>query len=532
VPIVYAMSRPISWMVRSAPALFIIAAVAAVQCYLITRSLDFLLTNILPDDSFYYFEIARNIASGLGSTFDGLSATNGYHPLWLVILVPLFKMLGTAVGALEPIRAALALSVALTVGTNLLVYRLIGRFTQNLFIRLLAFASWALNPFIIYQTINGLETSLSLFCIALLFTIAYWLHERVTWPRLLLLGVVSGVSILARVDTITYVAMIFLWLLLKDFSWQSVKRLTGAGVVTLVVLAPWLIWNFTNFGMVLTSSSGANTLVNHTLIYQDNGTGVYQNIKGTLYSLQGQIGELMIHTGAPALSLLLLGAALALLAGRAWKLPNRLRDIPPVYAFIAGFILLFVLNVAVRWTARTWYFVSFGMLLSFTWAVVLDALYIHWPYGRRVRTLGAFALGGLLLFTFFIWWHKELTDYMPQQREMYAAAEWFNEHAPHARVGIFNAGINGYFSTAQVVNLDGLVNNDAYKAMQQKRLLAYMQSVPLEYVADFPIYLTYRYKSFWGVPDITPYLREVTKIYFASNNRSADGLHVYKLLHE
>lgn len=43
------------------------------------------------DDAYYYVEIARRIADGGGSTFDGLNTTNGYHPLWmLVCTVPFF----------------------------------------------------------------------------------------------------------------------------------------------------------------------------------------------------------------------------------------------------------------------------------------------------------------------------------------------------------------------------------------------------------------------------------------------------------
>jgi hypothetical protein len=43
---------------------------------------------LLDDDAYYYLGVARNIAAGNGSTFAGLVETNGYHPLWLLILVP------------------------------------------------------------------------------------------------------------------------------------------------------------------------------------------------------------------------------------------------------------------------------------------------------------------------------------------------------------------------------------------------------------------------------------------------------------
>ena len=44
------------------------------------------------DDTYYYFGVARNLAHGLGSSFDGIDATNGYHPLWLLMLTPIWKL--------------------------------------------------------------------------------------------------------------------------------------------------------------------------------------------------------------------------------------------------------------------------------------------------------------------------------------------------------------------------------------------------------------------------------------------------------
>ena len=42
---------------------------------------DLLLANFFHDDAFFYIKTAQNISVGLGSTFDGLNQTNGYHPL-------------------------------------------------------------------------------------------------------------------------------------------------------------------------------------------------------------------------------------------------------------------------------------------------------------------------------------------------------------------------------------------------------------------------------------------------------------------
>ena len=44
------------------------------------------------DDGFLYFQVARNLAAGHGFTFDGINPTNGFHPLWLLLITPIFAL--------------------------------------------------------------------------------------------------------------------------------------------------------------------------------------------------------------------------------------------------------------------------------------------------------------------------------------------------------------------------------------------------------------------------------------------------------
>lgn len=55
-------------------------------------SIQFLI-NFAHDDSFFYLKIAQNIVNGSGVTFDNLSSTNGFHPLYLFIISVLFFIL-------------------------------------------------------------------------------------------------------------------------------------------------------------------------------------------------------------------------------------------------------------------------------------------------------------------------------------------------------------------------------------------------------------------------------------------------------
>ena len=50
-----------------------------------------LIRDVNGDDAFYYFQIARNLAEGKFSTFDGgITQTNGYHPLWMLLITPFY----------------------------------------------------------------------------------------------------------------------------------------------------------------------------------------------------------------------------------------------------------------------------------------------------------------------------------------------------------------------------------------------------------------------------------------------------------
>ena len=42
------------------------------------------------DDAFYYFQIAYNLSQGKFSTFDGITQTNGYHPVWMLLITPFY----------------------------------------------------------------------------------------------------------------------------------------------------------------------------------------------------------------------------------------------------------------------------------------------------------------------------------------------------------------------------------------------------------------------------------------------------------
>ena len=64
-------------------------------------------------------------------------------------------------------------------------------------------------------------------------------------------------------------------------------------------------------------------------------------------------------------------------------------------------------------------------------------------------------------------------------------------------VEVINAGIIGYYSDRQTINLDGVVDGGALDAVKDKRLLSYLADRCVTHIAEFPFYL-YFYDDYWG----------------------------------
>jgi len=73
------------------------------------------------DDSFYYLQVARNLAAGHGPTFDQVSLTNGFHPLWMALLVPIVRLGGPSTGTV--MRLVLTIQVGLVFAGTLTLAR-------------------------------------------------------------------------------------------------------------------------------------------------------------------------------------------------------------------------------------------------------------------------------------------------------------------------------------------------------------------------------------------------------------------------
>ncbi len=514
------------------PYVYLLLAVAVGLVPYIAVSLSpfsFLLANIIPDDAFYYFQIARNITEGLGSTFDGVNITNGYHPLWMLLLLPVWELFSVG-GAYDvaPIRVALFVQLFLAFVTVGVLIRIMSRYTKSQLVLAVSVLLWLVNPFVVYESMSGLETGLVLVFLSSFFLAALRMQEAPSYKQAVFIGIFAGLLMLARLDMVFYFVMFLLWLL-YIYGRMGIRYSFVSGAIATIVVAPFLLWNMSTFNMLFTSASVASTTVNKHLIEQDNGVSLFVSAKAVVYTVVRGTSDVLVQTGAPVAFLIFLGCVGGWVwFGRKGYFKLFISVIPLEWFLFGGFILHFFVSTAVRFTYRNWYFIAFNLfaVLLVTWALA------QWHRERVIRVgvvVGALAVVfGMYLIT----WQQVLFERERSQQNMFQAAMWMNEHLPPgAVIGVFNAGVQGYFSEHRVVNLDGLVNNAASQALQNRVLWEYaLHTENITHISDYPLYISYRYSEFLGTE--TPFLdlRKVHSVSETGAHSRGDALEIYEVV--
>ena len=170
------------------------------------------------DDAYYYFKVAQNISEGYGSTFDRINPTNGYHPLWMLICVPIFAL--AQFDLVLPLRILLLVMSGLAVATGILLYRLIGKVFAPA-IGAIAALFWVFSfdvLGVVYQ--HGLETGIAAFFVVLLvyklfeFEIS-WRTNAVSRKQILSLGIIAALAMFSRLDLVFLAEIAGLWIIFR-----------------------------------------------------------------------------------------------------------------------------------------------------------------------------------------------------------------------------------------------------------------------------------------------------------------------------
>lgn len=171
------------------------------------------------DDAFYYFKTAQNIAEGRGVTFDGIGRTNGFHPLWMLICIPVFALAKTDL--ILPLRIIVLILGLLNAGAGVLLYRLLRR-ALAWEVAALAALTWALLPQVHSVTTQlGMESGVNAFSIILLlYLVSNYEQRRQTSAaglrQLAGLGLAAVLTLSSRLDNIFLIGAVGVWLVFRS----------------------------------------------------------------------------------------------------------------------------------------------------------------------------------------------------------------------------------------------------------------------------------------------------------------------------
>ena len=175
------------------------------------------------DDAYYYYKVAQNISEGHGSTFDGIHPTNGYHPLWLLICIPIFAL--ARFDLILPLRILAIVDRPAAAGDIDPALSADPARRSRSRRRILAACFWAFNTYVLvflYKT--GVESSITIFLVLVLLYALYKLE--LTWrtstdPRLRQiagLGVLAALVAFGRLDLIFFSLIVGIWIVFRELA--------------------------------------------------------------------------------------------------------------------------------------------------------------------------------------------------------------------------------------------------------------------------------------------------------------------------
>lgn len=450
----------------------------------------------LSEDGYLMQTIARNMALGLGmSTADGTIATNGVQPLATFIFAGLHWLAGgDKIRALALITVgSAAIAAAAAIGLYRLVKRLFAQQPQGRELALFTAASWFAAPLIVRHSMNGLETGLYHAAIVLALNAYATLTLRPAAPawsatERLGLGALLGLVFLARNDAVFFIAALLAAHVLigapDDTGAARLRRVTdalAAGLASLVVALPWLIYNRLNFGSIVpisgsaqsrTNSLGANLPLLPANLFEN--TLVFLPLPGSIET----------RPAVMALSLAVVAFALACL----WQTVSR-HTVFGRRLFLAA--MLFALGLCSYYGVyfgAAWFIPRYLSPLSlFFWPAAVVAAVVAVRRLPQPKTAPALACGmgaaAITLFCGGFAWQQFRDGRQHMHRQV---VEWVSANVANAQwVGAPQTGTLGYFHD-KTLNLDGKVNPYALAVLRrQGHVLDYVVDSKIDYIVDW-----------------------------------------------
>lgn len=400
------------------------------------------------DDAMFYPQIAFHIVRSGESTFNGVTPTNGYHPLWMLFNIAGMWLAGDR---RRPALYVMTGVVSLLCAAIALLYRLLTTRLQ------------------IERSLLGIALLLLFFCTGLYGMEAHlWALLTIVWSisflrsferdraiDWVLFGICSALVIMSRLDSIFLVMVGIPIATYRPGIREWTVRQVIAATPVAIVLGIYLVLNQVSYGHLMPISGAIK--------------GDFPHFRFALGHL-GPLGRISVVAAA---------IPLALSFGELVKEPGARRLIRSLALGVLGQAAYIVLFTKSDTTIAFWYYVMGGLNMAILLDVIVSAAISRYSsstnFVARTSALGAAAI---LAFGVVRGWMRAEgvnlnllhvvaithTTVDGQLRWQEVVAAWMDQNLPKdARVFVYDQpGYVAYRTRVAILPCDGLVNDYTY----------------------------------------------------------------------
>ena len=458
--------------------------------------------------------IARNFANGKGVVFNENVPTNGFHPLFFLILIPIFYFFNFDIYL--PIYISLFILCLFNIGTGILLYY-IGKEAYNKRAGIIASSFWLFNPYLINVTLLGLETPIQIFFISTLiyYSIKIKKKRSVTLRDSFVVASLISLIILSRLDGIFFLVSIILVISFNEiivlkrrnqFKFLNFFRIIKKKEIFIIFFIPtlvflfWMLWSFFSTGHFAPTSAGIKTI--ETLLVRDDQYFIRLR-KVVEMLIAFPINMINYRPGDNILQITLFFLYFGIpiiFAFFTWlfKKDQFLKELLKLFDFlIIAFSLYLVYYIFYQMNVWPWYalypcffvILFFSLCLSYMINKIND---IKTKNKMMAKILSKKTISLLFLIIFsmnFTYNYHEINTHRTNEKQYdirMDMIEYVEENIPEdEKIGSFNTGILQYFSLKRdIINLDGAVNTESYNAKANGNFSDYLIEKGIKYLLD------------------------------------------------
>lgn len=455
----------------------------------IPGSFDEFRVNAFEDDAYYYTAIATNFWQYGFPTFDGLTHTNGYQPLWMLITILTAAPIALCgVESYMPFALSLVNAAIILLATQVLfsMLRREGYRAHTAALCCVVALGIPLGSYIF----NLMETASTIMCVLLILIYLQRILQLKQQMDVAVFAALSFLLLMSRLDAGILLLMLYAVLLL----FVPIRKIVLSGILLCIVTLPYFAYNYLLNASIMPISGMVKSRWSAIAEFEADGHKAaslsdywFSNVTWGRRLLDARNG-----LAEPLSEFLEFASFGKYLGADSTPEPFSVAFIVLVFSVVLGVVAVYIFGLAYSWkkscSSRRMLGMSLILLLVFyVFQLFYYPFFSHiiytWYLGLGLSALlccGFLAITGVVSFFHLQWgkplallmlaliiamdlsaWKRERAIkknlYLPQNA-IADTAEWLKKNTPQdALIGSWTAGQVGQSSQRRVINLEGLV---------------------------------------------------------------------------